>query len=1028
MRPLIVLGVTTDGKTVFMSLTDRDNNDYRLGADSTPPSSGEFQGDLPRADDDNSGGWSRRNFLKMAGFGAAGAAATACSRGPAKQAIPLLVPHEDVVPGVPVEYATTCGGCAAGCGLLAQNRDGRPTKLEGYRSIGDARLRSHPISGGGTCPVGQAELLSLYDSQRFKSPRIGGADTTWAKLDAAVIEGLKSAQAKGAVVVLTGTLNGPTTRARLDEFLGGFSNSRHVVYDAAVNSSSLDAHLASHGKRALPRYRLDRARCVVSFDADFLGSWVSPVEFTDGWSQRRDASKTSEFMFHAQVESRLSLTGSNADQRIAMDRAGRTQLLVALCGEVAALAGVKSPVAKIGGADTLAAKSLAKKLYEAKGESLLILDDPSVDLQILVNFVNETLGNYGKTLDLAASSNQVGGSADDMARLTADIREGRVGALIMHGVNPVHDQEMGIDLAAALERIPLVLTTSGENHETARACKFIAPAPHFLESWDDAEPVEGILVSTQPTISPLNDHRSFRESLGVWSGKAGDDAAFRRDFFAKNYLKRSGAAVTPQVFFDRFIHDGFLSLSIADVSKQPAFQEDCLKGIQIDTRAQDLSESSLELILHRSYGVGAGEGAHNAWLQEMPDPITKGVWSNVAAMATATAAALDITEGDEVEVRAGDAVIRVPAHIQPGQRKNTVAVGLGYGRVGTNRFAKVGPEWWEGRLTGDGADVIGANAALLRGNALATVKQTGRRVGFATTQEHHSLHVPKHLAPQGGEVRPMVKEVTVAAVASGHVAEHGVHHGHGLWKDDHKNGHPHWGLNVDLTKCTGCSACVLSCQIENNVPVVGEDEVRRHREMHWIRIDRYYAGEDEDVDVVHQPMMCQHCDNAPCETVCPVLATVHSEEGLNTQVYNRCVGTRYCANNCPYKTRRFNWFDYPHEDHLQNMALNPDVTVRSRGVMEKCTFCVQRIQAAKAEARRTGKALDAIAIEPACVQACPANAITFGNVEDEASEVAKAHKDDRTYQVLGELNVRPSVDYQMLVRNRESDSETKKHG
>ncbi len=1007
-----------------MSLDERKTKDYSLGADASRPAIDEFIEELPATRDDS--GWSRRSFLKIAGFGAAGAAATGCSRGPVQKAIPLLTPHEDVVPGVSVEYATTCGGCAAGCGLLVQNRDGRPIKLEGYRSPDAGRGRTHPVSDGGTCPIGQAELLSLYDSQRLAGPQQGGEESTWDAIDSSIKSSLKSASSKGAVVVLTGSLLGPTTKARVDEFLGAFTDGRHVIYDAGVNSAALDAHLSSHGVRRLPHYKMSAARVVVSFDADFLGNWVSPVEFTAAWSARRDAEQPDEFMFHAQIESRLSLTGSNADERVVLGRSGRTRLLSALVSEVAKLAGVKSPVAKVGGAEVAPAKGLAKRLFEARGESLVISDDSSVDHQILVNFINETLGNYGKTLDITSASSQVQGSQADSARLQADLAAGRIAAIIMHGVNPVYDLELGSDFGAHLARVPLVISTSSENHETARASQINAPAPHFLESWDDALPVDGVLVSTQPVIQPLRDHRSLRESLAVWAGAGGDDFAFRRAFFAANYLKRGGRSETAKAFFNRFIHDGFVTLARDESPGSPAFVADCVSSLNLDTSALESSTSALELVLHRSYGVGSGGSAHNAWLQEMPDPITKFVWTNAAALSPATAAALSIEDGDEVEVSCEGGTIRLPAHIQRGQRKDTVAIGLGYGRVGTDRFAKVGPQWWEGKPTGEG--LIGANAAILRGSALVALKKTGRHVGLATTQEHHSLHVPKHLAPAGGEVRPMVQETTVAAVVAGHAGHHGAHHGDGLWKDDHTNDLPHWGMSIDLSKCTGCSACVLSCQIENNIPVVGQDEVKRHREMQWLRIDRYYAGEGEDVDVVHQPMMCQQCDNAPCETVCPVLATVHSEEGLNTQVYNRCVGTRYCANNCPYKARRFNWFDYPHEDHLQNMGLNPDVTVRTRGVMEKCTFCVQRIAAAKAEARRTGKDLDSIAIEPACVQACPAKAITFGNLKNEESDVAKAHDDDRSYQVLGELNVRPGVDYQTLVRNREDDSETKKHG
>jgi molybdopterin-containing oxidoreductase family iron-sulfur binding subunit len=447
---------------------------------------------------------------------------------------------------------------------------------------------------------------------------------------------------------------------------------------------------------------------------------------------------------------------------------------------------------------------------------------------------------------------------------------------------------------------------------------------------------------------------------------------------------------------------------------------------------------ALALILYPKAGILDGRGALNPWLQELPDPITKVTWDNYACLSPSRAGALGVGEGDVVRVEAADGgggAVELPVCLQPGQHDEVVAIALGYGRAGTERFATVGPRWIDARPTVGDDGRVGRSAAPLarlaggeRRDAGVPVRvaPTGTRRPLAATQSHHRITVPPHLAPTGGLRRPIVQEATLAAYKQDPSAGS---HGHGeaaedLWPKDHEATGSRWRMVIDLTACTGCSACVIACQAENNVPVVGRDEVLRHREMHWMRIDRYYADRpDGGVDVIQQPMLCQHCENASCEVVCPVLATVHSDEGLNQQIYNRCVGTRYCANNCAYKVRRFNWFDYPREDRLQNLVLNPDVTVRSRGVMEKCSFCVQRLQDAKAEARRRGVPLEDGAARTACEQSCPAQAITFGDARDPDSRVAALLHDPRHFRVLEEINVRPSVGYLTLVRNRAAEDE-----
>jgi molybdopterin-containing oxidoreductase family iron-sulfur binding subunit len=516
---------------------------------------------------------------------------------------------------------------------------------------------------------------------------------------------------------------------------------------------------------------------------------------------------------------------------------------------------------------------------------------------------------------------------------------------------------------------------------------------------------------TQPAIRPLGGTRAVVETLAAWTGRP----AKARDLLREQWKDRFD--------WERAVEDGFAEAA------PPAAPAPRWAG-QKPVFAAQAARAGRTVALYPAAGMLDGRHAYNPWLHELPDPMTKLTWENCAALSPAAAASLGVTDGDVVRISAG-AAMELPVVVQPGQHDDVVAVALGYGRKASERFRNLGPRWINQRPTVNENGRVGVNASpllafedgLLRYEREgAAIVKTGRRVELALTQTHHTLSVPRQLAPAGGAVRPIVQEVDLAEL--GKPAGHGESHEE-LWPDDHPYRGHRWGMAVDLNACTGCSACVIACQVENNTPVVGKDEVRRRREMHWIRIDRYYSGPPESVRVAHQPMMCQQCDHAPCETVCPTLATVHSDEGLNQQVYNRCVGTRYCANNCPYKTRRFNWFDYPRVDRMANLVLNPDVTVRSRGVMEKCTFCVQRIQEAKIEAKRLGVPLKDGDIRLACEQACPAGAIVFGDLNDRSSRVARLAHDAREYRVLEELNVGPAVHYLKIVRKRAEEGDRK---
>jgi molybdopterin-containing oxidoreductase family iron-sulfur binding subunit len=980
----------------------------------------------------------RRDFLKMSGFALSATALTGCVRGKERGVVPYLVAREEVVPGRAYWYASVCGACPAQCGILAKALDGRPVKLEGNPG--------HPLSAGGLCAIGQASLLGLYDSQRLREPLVGGDQSTWDEVDSAVAESLdRLAESGRAVRFLTDSTTGPAERSEIERFLSRFADARLMTYDPLSQSAIADAHAETHGRRATPTYRLERAEVIVSFGADFLGSWISPVEHAKAYRAGRSLSEAgAPFSHHVQLESRLTLTGSNADRRVVIPPGSTATILAHVTDRVARTAGISVPWKALPrapvSADLIA--EIARLLSAAKRSRALVLcGDNDLGSQKLVNFINHALGGYDRlgTVDLRRPSQQRVGADRDLLDLRRELATGTVAALFVRNVNPVYELPFGGELASSLAAVELVVSFSERVDETAEHAHFVCPEPHFLESWGDSEPAAGLVALRQPVLRVVGHTRPMLESLSTWSGQPEAARDSVRRVWRQQVHSRAKEAPDFEEFWNKTLHDGWASVGVETSEGEEAFAASAIALPE----ENGVPSGALIAEAHPSTGVFDGRHAHNPWLLELPDPVSKTTWDNAITLAVATASSIGVSDGDEVELTLeSGARIVGPALVQPGQHPDSVAVALGWGRKGTERFAEVGPQWWEGKPTVDEGALVGFSAASLIsfGSHLAysgqpvTLRATGGKRTLASTQRHHSLFVPARLAIPGHERRPIVRETTLADLEhethgdSGHGESssegHGAHPS--LYEDHEKKGH-HWGLAIDLSACNGCSACVVSCQAENNVPVVGRDEVSRSREMHWMRIDRYYSGDGEDVDVVHMPMLCQHCDLAPCENVCPVQATVQSAEGLNQQVYNRCVGTRYCANNCPYKVRRFNWFDYPREDRLQNMALNPDVTIRSRGVMEKCSLCVQRIQEAKSEAKAKGVELADGDIDVACAQSCPADAIVFGDMNDPESRLAKLKEDPRHYTVLAELGVRPVVGYLSKVRNRTERSGSDEH-
>ncbi|HQY67608.1 MAG TPA: 4Fe-4S dicluster domain-containing protein [Pyrinomonadaceae bacterium] len=949
-------------------------------------------------------GISRRSFLAALGYTAAGVTLLSC-RVPEQKIIPNLKQAPEEKPGIANWYASTCSGCSAGCGTLVKVRDGRPIKVEGNPE--------HPISKGGLCSVAHSLVFSLYDSERIQKPLAAGKEVAWKDIDVQMTEKLSAVkQTGGKVRFLSQTVISPTSKATIDKFLTGFKDGKHIVYESASTSAVALAHTRTHGAGATPVFHFDRAKVVVGFDADFLGTWISPVQFTKDYSTARDLKKgQKEMSRHIQFESRMSLTGANADKRIKLSSAEEAEALLFLSKTLVEKGNQPNPATvKLTTLETPALspqmrkniETTADELLAHKGESLVVSGSNDADIQQIVNVINQSLGNYGKTIDIEISTRTPQSGDQEFVSLLDEMKKGEVAALFVLNANPAYDYFASADFSENLKKVPLKVSFSPTLDETASLADFNCPNHHSLEAWDDAETVRGTYSFNQPTIAPLFATRAYQESLMLWSGD-------NRSYYEALRANWQGTLFTKQTkqpkfddFWDKTLQDGvFVADAAAGVASQAGFN-----AVGLDDaigRVKSRQISGYSLALYQKISIRDGRYANSPWLQELPDPISKTTWDNYACVSPETAAKLNLSEGQIVSIKKENKAIELPVLIQQGQSDDCIAVALGYGRakagkagnnIGANAFPFV--EFVNGTFRYQAANV--------------TIEPTGKTTTLAKTQTAESALG-----------RPLVENITISQYVSG---KHDIKHPE-FEKLFAAHDYPvhKWGMAIDLSACTGCNACVLSCQAENNSPVVGKAEVAKTRDMQWLRIDRYYKDTPDGVQVDFQPLPCMQCENATCEMVCPVLATAHSSEGLNMQVYNRCVGTRYCANNCAYKVRHFNWFNYAHEDPIANLALNPDVTVRTRGVMEKCTFCVQRIEEKKIHARNEGRPIKDGEIQTACQQSCPANAIIFGDMTDLASMVNENKKNGRDYLLLEELNTKPAVSYLAKVSNREETKE-----
>lgn len=1019
---------------------------------------------------------SRRDFLKFLGFGVGAAVVAAGCEIPVRKAIPYVVRPEDIVPGLATYYASSFVHSGDYCAVLVKTREGRPIKIEGNEAS--------EVTFGGTSARAQAEVLNLYNTNRNKGPLKKDGDQfktiNWKDLDAEVIKALKNG---GGIRVISYSNMSPTAKKLHTEFESTYPGAKFVYYDPVSYAAVLRANEMTLGQRSLPDYKFEEADIIVSFNADFLGTWGSPVEHAHRFMKNRKLETIEEARMSrlVQFESHMSLTGSNADNRVLVKPSEQSAAVVALYNKIAGLKGApKVKALPLNQKASKAVDKLGNDLVKAAGKSVVLSGNNVIGEQILINAINQLLSNFNTTISFTNANLTRQGDESNLSQLVKEIESGEVSTVVFLDSNPLYDYAGREKLQAALSKVKLKISTAYTLDETAVQCDLIASSHHIMESWGDVQPKRGHYSLIQPVISPLFDTRQTETSLLYWAEKA--QGIKEEAYF--NYLKANWSTLIPGEFlpgqtfenrWNQLLKEGIVKASVTPVNV--SFNGSAEQAARM---LKPNKSESIEISFYETVNIGNGQYAENPWLQEMPNPVDRTVWGNHLAIpvsfdGTNRYESLNgLKDGDLVTIEFAGKKTEVPVVRAFGQMEGTVALALGYGR------SKAG-------MVGSGIGVDANNLlssqdglTVYYGENVIISEKTGKDKDFACVQYHHTMGV-KAADAETGEIinaderelvddfwknftsgfqgalteRSIIFQSNIKELAKNteklqqkrekfkKLNDHQIYNG---YDEKYALGH-HWAMHIDLNACTGCGACTIACMAENNIPVVGKHEVHRHHEMAWLRIDRYFYGDFENPNVVYQPMLCQHCDNAPCENVCPVNATNHSHEGLNQMAYNRCIGTRYCANNCPYKVRRFNWLDYTTadimkgnepalhlgnkefsddslvfgSDNLSRMVLNPDVTVRSRGVIEKCSFCVQRLQEGKLNAKRESRQLSELDVRTACQMACSTNAISFGDRNDEESQVTKKMKSPFSYYVLEEVNVRSSISYSMKVNNRDTE-------
>lgn len=991
----------------------------------------EFQNEIPVEDfldDSNKEGTSRRDFLKLLGFSTAAVTLAACEA-PVIKTIPYVVKPHDIIPGVPNYYASTYFDGFDFASVLVKTREGRPIKIE-----------PNPVAGdlGKTNARAQASVLSLYDNDKVKQPKLDGKDETFDKVDDFVIKGLEEAKASGKrIVLLSQSYASPTFKKLFAEFKAKYPTAELITYDAIPYAAALDAAQEVFGQRALPVYDLSNSQLVVSFNADFLGDYnASSLEVSYAAARKPGAN----MLRHIQVESNMSLTGANADSRYRSKPSAVFKTLVEVYNGLN------------GGTSDKVASEIVKEL-QSKGSNAVVFADGSKAAYVLAHLINQKL-----------ASNAFTGKANflkeyDNARFNeflSWLNGGQVGVLITNNINPIYSHAKGQSLKAAIEKVPYSVAITDKKNELYKASKAVIPFTHWLESWGDITPETGAYCLMQPTIQKIYKSRQIEESLLVWiNGK--DNPA--NNYY--NYLKANALTLNGGLSFNKNLYNGFAAGGLSTGLSYSGGN-----AAQAIAELSAFKPAQLELQLYTKPSIGDGTQSNNPWLMELPDPISRLSWDNYITISPKDAESLGLEnslnarmqlDGDTVNVTANGVTLKdVPVFIQPGQADGSLGLALGYGKKDSGKVAETGVNAYP---LFDGYNTVITNVK---------IEKSGDGHEFAGMQLQNTLmgryEIAKEVTlddfinkPVDEWNKPLAMHTIGGELPIGKID---------LWDAFDDTDGPHFNLSVDLNSCTGCGACVIACQAENNVPVVGKEEVRMSRDMYWLRIDRYYSTEQkvevyeglkegmavpelygsellgikgalenaaENPDVIFQPVMCQHCNHAPCETVCPVAATSHGKQGQNQMAYNRCIGTRYCANNCPYKVRRFNWFNYALNDkfdfHMNNdlgrMVLNPDVVTRTRGVMEKCSMCIQMTQNVILEAKKDGRKVQDGEFQTACANACSTGALKFGDMNDVNSEVRSLFNSNRKYVLLEEIGTKPNVFYHTKIRNRKESLNNK---
>ena len=1031
----------------------------------------------------------RRDFLKFMGFSVAAATLAACET-PVVKSIPYVVKPEEITPGIANYYASTYYDGNDYGNILVKTREGRPIFIKGNKNLG--------IAKGAIGSRINASVIGLYDSARLTGPKKGGNAIDWNTLDSEMKAAIGAAN---NIRIVSNTIISPSTQRAINEFSSKYAGKvKHVQYDSISYNGIRKANEASFGKAVVPTYEFGKADVIVSIAADFLGTWITPSFYQIGYTEGRNVDN-GKMNKHYQFESVMSLTGSNCDERFPIKPSQEGKVAAAL---YAAVTGGAADA--IEGVDAGAIKKIAGELNAAKGKSLVVAGSNDANVQLIVNAINQALNNYGQTVDVNNALNMYRGDDQAMSALVDEMNAGSVDVVIVYGANPSYSWYDAAKFNAGLAKVKASVCFNGYADETASRCTYMAPDHHYLESWNDFAPMNNRVDLSQPTISPLYNTRYAQESFLRWS----DNGAAYYDYIRTTH---NGAYTNAQMKTDSkwnmAVHDGTFSAvvtipSAADVAPAVnAVEAPVAIAAPVAFNVNDaiaavkaVKGGQWEVALYEKITIGNGNQANNPYLQETPDPITKVTWDNYITMSPLDAEAngYNIWLGQESAAGVAKVVVNgkevtLPVFPAPGQKRGTIGIALGFGRgagneeIGSAAF-QLG-QHGEHLMVDDKRVAIGKNvfglATMVGGLPVyaaytATVENTNEEYFLASTQMQNTVmgrdSVVKETTFKTFIAEKDKKKGTASFNMVPALVVHEDINGDGainaldkkptseidLWADHPVEGVGHrWGLTIDLSSCLGCGSCITACHTENNVPVVGKEEVLKHRDMHWLRIDRYFSSDFATVEetseqkglgtiaayrdmenaaenprTVHMPMMCQHCNHAPCETVCPVAATVHSNEGLNNMAYNRCIGTRYCANNCPYKVRRFNWFNYvtnerfsninPSQGEMTRMVLNPDVTVRTRGVMEKCSMCQQRIQEGKLAAKTAGIPVPDGSMDTACSEACPTNAIVFGDLNDANSLNTKRSQNVRSYHALEEVGIQPNVFYMTKVRNIETEA------